>query len=275
MDKCIITVAPTGGMQGKEANPAIPTQPDEIVSDAYECWQEGAAIVHLHSRDKQGRPSQDLNTFIEMKEGIRARTDMVIQFSTGGGIGFTHEQRLSVVDGYPEMASLNCSNNSRGGDIVTVNTQNDIERYARAMAERNIKPEIEMYQPGMFVEVQSLIKKGLIKPPYYVNLIFGVRSGISASVENYLCMKNNAPEGCIFNSFAVGQKSLLIMTLSILDGNHIRVGLEDNIYYRRGELAKGNAQLVARAVRLVRELGREVATPSEAREILGLPPLKS
>ncbi len=274
MDKCIITVAPTGGMHGKERNPNLPEQPDEIIRDVYECYQEGAAIVHLHTRDKQGKPSQDLNTFLELKEGIRAKTDMVIQFSTGGGIGFTHEQRLSVVEGNPEMASLNCSVNSRGGDIVVVNTQNDIERYARAMLERNIKPEMEVYQPGMFVEVENLIQKGLVKPPYLVNIIFGVRSGIQPSIENFLCMKNNAPEGCIFNAFAVGPKSLLITTLSILTGGHVRVGMEDNIYYRRGELVKSNAQFVARAARLIRELGREVASPAEAREILGLPSLK-
>lgn len=278
MEKLIITAALTGGIHGKEANPALPEQPDEIIRDAVDCYNAGAAIVHLHARDKQGRGVGDPKIFSEMNEGIRAQCPVVVQNTTGGP-GIPVEKRILSLDAKPEMASLNMGSvvffvgdKKDIKEQLFMNLRSEIEAFAKAMLERNIKPELEVYNPSMFGEVENLIQKGLLKKPYYVNFVMNVggMGGYAGTPKNLLTMMEHLPEGAVFNVSGVGRAQLPLNTMAILTGGHARVGLEDNVFYRKGELARSNAQFVERVVRVAKEIGREIATPDEARKILGI-----
>jgi 3-keto-5-aminohexanoate cleavage enzyme len=275
MNKLIITAALTGGFHGKEANPNLPEQPDEIVQAAYECWQSGAAMVHLHARDKQGKPTEDVSIHTEIVSRIKAKCDVVVQVSTGGGPGLTPEQRIKVIDSNPEMASLNMGTmvRTRWGDAsLFLNSRSQIEDYAKAMLDKNIKPEMEVCSHSMLVDVENLISKGLIKKPYYVNLVLGMthQGALPAQPKHLLSLIEYLPPDSIFNVSGVGVGQLPLTTLAMILGGHARVGLEDNVFYKKGVLADSNAQLVERTVRLAQELGREIASPSEVRGILQL-----
>ncbi|WP_258360405.1 3-keto-5-aminohexanoate cleavage protein [Moorella sulfitireducens] len=280
-DKVIITVSVTGAMVTKAMTPAVPEQPDEIAQAAYECYNEGAAIVHIHARDRQGKPTGDPAVYGEIHEKIRARCDLILQDSTGGGANLSLEERVKCLEARPEMASLNMGTLLRvsGAYAGTTfsNSPSDIEAWARAMKEREIKPEMEVYSHSMFRDVQNLIDKNLIEKPFYINLVMGMKyqGAVEATPKYLMSLIDFAPAEAIINVSAVGAAQLPLTTMAMVLGCCIRVGLEDNIYYRKGELAKSNAQLVARSVRIARELGKEPATPEEARKILGLKPLKS
>lgn len=278
MEKLIITAALTGGLHGREANPALPEQPAEIVEAAVECWNAGAAIVHLHARDALGKGTGDPEIFREMNEGIRARCPVVIQNTTGGP-GIPVERRILSLDAGPEMASLNMGSvvfftgdRDHPGEVPFINLRSEIEAFAAAMLERGIKPELEVYNPSMFGEVENLIAKGLLSEPCYVNFVMNVggMGGYPGTPQNLLTMIGHLPAGSVFNVSGIGRAQLTMNTMAILLGGHARVGLEDNVFYRKGELATSNARFVERIVRLAGELGREVASPDDARRILGL-----
>ena len=274
-NKVIITVAQTGALVTKGANPNLPEKPEEIVASAYECYNEGAAIVHIHARDERGENTSDAGIFRRIKRGIRDRCDLIIQFSTGGGPNLTQEQRIECLSAEPEMASLNMGSLMRvSGPYAGVPWSNlpaEIERYVTRMRELGVKPEMEVYNLAMFRDVNALIEKGLVDKPYYVNLVLGMRyqGACDATPKVLFTLHEFLPPDAIFNCTAVGPAQPGVTTMAMLLGGCVRVGLEDNIYYRKGELAT-NAQLVARTVRIARELGKEPATPDEAREILGL-----
>ncbi len=276
MGKVIITASVTGGVQTKADNPNLPEQPEEIARTAYECFNEGASIVHLHARDKQGKPTGDPEVFIEIHESIKAKCNIIIQDSTGGGPGLSLEERLACLDARPEMASLNMGSMLRTignmAGTVWVNPRFELEQFAQEMLKRNIKAEMEIYHHGMLREMNNLIHKGLVKKPYYVNLVMGMayQGAVEARAENLTTLVQLLPPDTIFNCSAIGRTQLHITTLSVLLGGYARVGMEDNIYYTKDKLAESNAQLVARSVRIIRELGFDVATPEEAREILGI-----
>lgn len=278
-NKVIITVAQTGAIVTKKINPSVPEQPDEIAASALACYNEGAAIVHIHARDQAGENTADVGIFREIHQKIRAVCPMVIQDSTGGGPNLSQEERIACLEAEPEMASLNMGSMMRiSGKYAGVpwsNMPHEIEYFVGKMNERGIKPEMEVYSHAMLRDVHNLIDKGLIKKPYYVDLVLGMRyqGACDATRENLLTLISMLPADTYFNCAAVGPAQLPMTTLAMLMGGCVRVGLEDNAYYRRGELAT-NAQLVARTVRIARELGKEPATPDEARQILGLPPLK-
>jgi 3-keto-5-aminohexanoate cleavage enzyme len=267
-------------MVNKALTPASPETPEEIAQAAIDCFNEGAAIVHIHAKDPSGKPTGDPAVFGEIHRLIRARCDMVLQDSTGGGANLTLEERLACLDAHPEMASLNMGTLLRvsGAQKGTPfsNAPWDIEAWASRMKEMGIKPEMEVYSHSMFRDVQNLIAKGLIKKPYYVNLVLGMRyqGAVDATPEQLTSMLEFVPEDTMVNVSAVAAAQLPLTTMATVLGCCARVGLEDNIYYRKGELAVSNAQLVARTVRIARELGKEPATPEEARQILGLKPLK-
>lgn len=277
-DKVIITVAQTGALVNKQMNPNVPEQPDEIVESAHACYNEGAAICHIHARDKKGQNTSDIEVFKEIHEGIRGKCNIIIQDSTGGGPELTQEQRINCLNAGPEMASLNMGTLMRiSGPYTGVpwsNMPNEIETYVMRMRESGVKPEMEVYSHAMFRDVNSLIKKGLVGKPYYVNIVLGMRyqGACEATSKTLMSMIDFLPEDAIFNCTAVGLAQLPLTTMAMLLGGCVRVGLEDNIHYLKGELA-ANAQLVARTVRIARELGKEPATPDEARQILGLKPL--
>ena len=277
-DKVIITVAQTGALVNKGMNPNVPEQPDEIVASARECFDEGAAIVHIHARDKEGTNTSDPEIFKEIRDGIRAKCNLIIQFSTGGGPELTQEQRLECLNARPEMASLNMGSlmrvSGKYAGISWSNMPDEIEWYVSRMKELGVKPEMEVYNLAMFRDVNTVIEKGLVDKPYHINLVLGMRyqGACDATPEILSTLYDFLPDDAFFNCTAVGPAQFPITTMAMIMGGCVRVGLEDNIYYRKGELAS-NAQLVARTVRIAREMGKEPATPDEAREILGLRPV--
>jgi 3-keto-5-aminohexanoate cleavage enzyme len=277
-DKVIITVAQTGAwpLVTKSLNPNLPEQPDEIAESAYACYQEGAAICHIHARDKAGKSTGAKEVFQEIHDRIRAKCNIILQDSTGGGPNLTLEQRIECLHAKPEMASLNMGSLMRVSGqykgIAFANLREDIEIYVTRMRDLGIKPEMEVYSHAMFREVENLIKKGLVDKPYYINLVLGMtyQGALDATPKYLNSLIDFFPEDVIFNVTAVGAAQLPLTTMSMILGGCIRVGMEDNTYYRKGELAKSNAQLVARAMRIARELNKEPATPDEARELLRL-----
>ena len=259
----------------KEMTPNLPEQPDEIAESAYACYNEGAAICHIHGRDKQGQNTSDIEAFKAIHKGIRDKCNIILQDSTGGGPNLTQEERINCLNADPEMASLNMGSMMRiSGQYAGVpwsNMPHEIETYVTRMKELGVKPEMEVYSHAMFRDVNDVIKKGLIDKPYYVNIVLGMRyqGACDATPKTLLSMIDFLPEDTIFNCTAVGSAQLPLTTMAMLLGGCVRVGLEDNIYYGKGEFAT-NAQLVARTVRIAGELGKEPATPDEARQILGL-----
>ena len=279
-DKVIITVAQTGALVTKAMNPNLPEQPDEIVESAYACYQEGAAICHIHARDKEGKTTGSKAVFQEIHDKIRAKCNIIVQDTTGGGANLTIEQRIECLQAKPEMASLNMGTMMRVSGpykgTAFANMREDIETYVTRMRELGVKPEMEVYSHAMLREVDNLIQKGLVEKPYYINLVLGMifQGAVEATPKYLTSLIDFLPEETLFNVTPVGAAQLPLTTMGMILGGCIRVGMEDNIYYRKGELVKSNAQFVARAVRIARELNKEPASPEEARRILGLKPMK-
>jgi 3-keto-5-aminohexanoate cleavage enzyme len=275
MKKVIITVALTGGFHGKEANPNLPITPEEISQAAFECWQKGASIAHIHARDKEGKATADVAVYQRIKELVREKCDIVISFSTGGGPNLTPDERIQAAFADPEICSINMGTMVRtrwGEGSLFLNTRSQIEEWARILKDRGIKPELEVYSHPMFVDVTNLIEKQLIKPPYFVNLVLGMthQGALEANTKNLISMIDYLPPDTVFNVTTVGWRQLMLTTLGILLNGNARVGMEDNVYYRKGVLAESNAQLVSRTTRIITELDLEIATPEEARKELGL-----
>lgn len=273
MRKVIVTVSLTGGIQTKEATPYLPEQPDEIAADAYNCYNEGASIAHLHARDINGKPSGDPEIFRNIHSAIRAKCNLILQDSTGGGPGLTFDQRLACLEAGPEMASLNMGSMLRpDGKSTWANPRPELERFAEEMKKRGIKPEMEIYHHGMIREMQNFIDKGLIEKPYYVNFVMNMsyQGAVEGTWQNLVSLVQVMPGDTIFNCCAVGRVQVPITTLAVLLGGNARVGMEDNIYMSKGVLANSNAEMVAKSVKIIRDLGFEIATPEEAREIIGL-----
>jgi len=268
----MITVAATGGMHGKQLNPNLPEQPHEIAESVYACYKEGATIAHLHARDKDGKNTGSAEVFRQIKEEIRKKCDIIVAFSTGGGPGLSVEDRIECATAGPDICSLNMGSLVRFDGSVWPNTPSELEKWASLLKDRGIKPELEVYSHAMYQEIENLKAKGLIDKPYFINLVLGMagRQGtLAATKENLISLIDFLPEDSIFNVTVVGRPQVELTTLGFLLGGNIRVGLEDNIYYSKGMLAK-NEQLIARSVRIVKELGLEIATAVEARQMLGL-----
>jgi 3-keto-5-aminohexanoate cleavage enzyme len=276
-NKFIITVAQTGALVTKKMNPAVPEQPDEIADSAYDCYNEGAAIVHIHARNPNGTTSGHTDIFRDIHERIRKKCNIILQDSTGGGSNLTVEQRTQCLEAGPEMASLNMGTMVRtigeAAGTPFMNTRTEIENFVRRMNQFNVKPEMEIYNVAMIYESTLLIEKGLLKKPYCVTLILGMayQGAQEANVMFLPTYLQYVPPEAFFTTLGVGRIQLDLGILGMVLGGNVRVGLEDNIYYKKGELASSNAQLVARIVRVARELGKEPCTPDEARKILGLP----
>lgn len=269
MSKLIITAAITGAETTKDMNPALPCTPEEQATAAYECWQAGASVVHLHVRDAAGKPSQDLALFEKVSKLIRDRCDLILQFSTGGAVGTPVSERIAPLKLKPEMASLNAGS-INFGDEVFENLPKDITALANEMKRLHIKPEIEVYDLGMLEYGVSLVTSGLVPAPAHFQFVLGTKHGLSGSPENLFYLKSKLPAGCTFAVAGVGRHQLQVAPLAIVSGGHVRVGFEDNVYFSRGVLAKNNAQLVARIKELSLLLLREVANPQESRKILNL-----
>ena len=275
MDKLIITACICGAEVTKEHNPAVPYTVEEIANEAYGAYKAGASIIHLHVRYDDGTPTQDVERFRECFEAIRAKCpDVIIQPSTGGAVGMSNDERLQPITLMPEMATLDCGTCNFGGDDIFVNTENMIKDFGEKMIARGIKPEVEVFDKGMIDMANRLCKKGYIKAPMHFDFVMGVNGGISGEPRDLIFMKESIPQGSTWTVAGVGRYEFPMTVMGILMGGHVRVGFEDNVYLSKGVLAKSNAELVEKVVRLAKEFGREIATPDEAREILGLAPRK-
>jgi len=271
-DPVIITAALTGGIHGKEANANLPETPEEIGRAAAAVEEAGAAIVHLHAREPNGERSFETERFQEIDDAVRRYTDdIVIQHSTGG-TGAPDEVRHQSLrtDPPPEMASLDMGPVNRYDHLTSENTRGLIDDLHTEMVDRGIKPELEAFNDGHINEVHHLLERREVADPIYATVIFGDGTLSRPRPRNLLNAIDNLPEGALFNTLGFGRHQLPFAAMGILFGGNVRVGLEDNVYYRRGELASSNEQLVRRVAAVAEALGRNIATPSQARDILGL-----
>ncbi len=271
MEKLIITACICGAEVTKEQNPNVPYTVEEIAREAKSAYDAGAALIHLHVREDDGKPTQRAQRFSECIEAIKAVCpDAIVQVSTGGAVGMTNDERLQPLTLNPEMATLDCGTCNFGGDEIFVNTENMIIDFAKQMNERNCKPEIEVFDKGMIDMAIRLNKKGYIKAPMHFDFVMGVNGGISGEARDLVFMKESIPAGSTWTVAGVGRYEFSMAAMGIIMGGHVRVGFEDNVYIDKGVHAKSNGELVERVVRLAKELGREIASPQEARQILGL-----
>jgi 3-keto-5-aminohexanoate cleavage enzyme len=276
-DKVIISCALTGAMTPKEKNPAVPVTPQEIADAAYESWKAGAAIVHLHMRDDEWKGTMDRDRFAETVRLIRQHEDcdVVINCTSSGGFVFSEEERLVHFETIPEIEMGSCdigSFNWADGQIFD-NNPGFLKKLLNVFNTHDIKPEVEIFDMGMLGNAKYYIEKlGLIKKPMWTQLVLGVLGGMDATVENLLYLVRHLPENTVWSATGIGTAHLPIMYAALALGGHIRVGLEDNLYMARGQKAT-NPMMVERAVRVVKEFGKQPATPAEAREILGIKPL--
>ncbi|MFX1378993.1 MAG: 3-keto-5-aminohexanoate cleavage protein [Promethearchaeota archaeon] len=274
MEKLIITAAICGAEVTKEHNPRIPYTIEEIGNEAESAYSAGASIIHLHVREDDGTPTQDKERFRLCIEKIKSKCpDAIILPSTGGAVGMTNEERLQPIylEPAPEMATLDCGTmNWIGGDEIFVNTENTIINFAEEMNKLGIKYELECFDKGMVDTALRLHDKGYIKDPMHFNFMLGIKGGINATPRDLLFLVNSIPKNSTYCVGAIGRYEFPMITLSIIMGGHARVGFEDNIYLSKGKLAKTNGEFVEKVVRIANELGREIASPSETRKILGL-----
>jgi 3-keto-5-aminohexanoate cleavage enzyme len=272
MADTIITVAPTGAWPTKEHNPAIPLTPREIAEDVFECWQAGAAVAHLHMRDDEGKGTMDKGRFIETVGRIRERCDVVLNLTTSGDLNATDETRMAhLIELKPELASYDAGTMNWMHSTLFLNHPAFLETLADVMNQSGVKPEIEVFDAGMFYNAMHYMKKGVLRGPGYFQFVLGAAGGIGATVENLVFLKGLLPPDAVWSAFGIGAAHLPILFATLALGGHIRVGMEDNVLYAKGRLAKNNAEFVARAGRIVGEANGTVATSSSARKILGLP----
>jgi 3-keto-5-aminohexanoate cleavage enzyme len=270
MNPVIITCAITGAETTREKQPTLPVTPDEQATAAFDAVQAGASIIHLHVRDEQGRPSQDVARFKLSIDAIRAKAPgVIIQISTGGAVGESIENRAKPLELKPEMASLNLGTMNFGDDVF-FNHPRDIVGLAAKMHTLGIMPELEIYEMGMLESALRLAKQGIIREPLHFQFVLGVPGGMSGEIANLLSLVSRVPAGMHWGVAGVGRYQLPLAVQALTLGGHVRVGFEDNIFYRKGELAKSNSQLVERVVRVARELDRPVATLEQARKMLGI-----
>jgi 3-keto-5-aminohexanoate cleavage enzyme len=271
MEKLIITAAICGAEVLKEHNPAVPYTVAECVREARSAREAGASIIHLHVRHDDGTPTQDKARFREVMKAIRAACpDVIIQPSTGGAVGMTDDERLQPTELRPEMATLDCGTLNFGGDEVFMNTENTIKYFGKRMIELGIKPELECFDKSMIDMALRLHKKGFINAPMHFDFVMGVNGGIGGELRDFLFLRESIPAGATYTVAGIGRHEFPLAAAAIIDGGHVRVGFEDNVYLSRGVLARSNGELVAKVARLAGELGREIACPDEARRVLGL-----
>jgi uncharacterized protein (DUF849 family) len=301
-EKIIITCAITGSIHTPTMSPYLPITPDQIADEAVKAAEAGAAIVHIHVRDPtDGRPSSDLNLYRQVLTKIKERSDVVICVTTGGGLGMTAEERIRVVPEFePEMCSFNMGSMNfalyhllgaikefkyswerkyleMSEDFVFKNTFKDLKVFVETMYKYGTKPECECYELSHIWNVYHLWKESVIKTPVHLQFVLGIRGGIGATPESLIYMKQTADNlfgagNYTWSALAAGRWEFPLCTLAAMMGGHVRVGLEDNLFLRKGVLAKSNAELVEKMVRIIEDVigWREVATPDDARKILGL-----
>jgi uncharacterized protein (DUF849 family) len=296
--KVIITAAVTGAVHVPSMSPYLPITPQEIIEDAVKAYQAGAAVVHVHARNPvDGRPDSDIGLMRQIVTGIKKQCDAVVCITTGASQLMTPEERLRpVAELKPELASCNAGSVNfvltpiaeklketkfdweipyleSTKDNVFRNTFLELEKFITTMNENNTRPEFEVYDVGMINNIAYLLKNGLIKRPLYIQFVMGILGGIPATVDNLVFLYNTAREQLGEFNWSVGsagRTQLPLAAVALAMGGNVRVGLEDNLYIKRGVLAKSSAEQVAAIKKIAEILGLEAATPDEARSILGL-----
>lgn len=271
-NKVILTVAPTGAWPSKKDTPYIPLQPADIAKEVIDCWKAGASIAHIHVRDDQDLSSMNFEKFEETVRLIReSGCEIAINLTTSGQLGLSDEERMKhIIALKPDLASYDCGSMNWMHSTIFENSPKFLEKLGLCMQENNIKPEIEIFDAGMVYNAIYYLKKGILKAPLHFQFVLGAAGGMDATVENLIFLKNLIPEGSTWGALGIGKNHLPIMYAAIALGGHVRVGMEDNIYYSKGVLAESNVEFVERVKRLVAEIGKEVATPDEARQILAI-----
>ena len=298
MEKVIITAALTGAAHTPSMSPYLPITPDELAEEAIKSYEAGAAVAHIHVRDPEtGKPNNKIELFREVAVKVKKQCNMVLSFTTGGGFGPSDEERLRVVQELkPELCTFNMGSMNFGifpmeqkyreykfawekpyldmtYDYIFPNTFKSLVKFAETMNQNGTKPEMEIYDVGMIGNAHWLIKQGFIKSPVYIQFVMGILGGIPATVDNLVFLHRTARESIgdfVFSVAAAGKVQMQMMATSLALKGNVRVGLEDSLFTGKGQLAKSNAEQVEKAVQLVNALGLEVATPADAREILGL-----
>ncbi len=289
MPPLIVSCAITGGVHGKEYNENLPETPEEQAEQTLEAYKAGASIVHVHARNPEcwWLTSSNPEDYLKINALIRSKCpDIIINNTTGGGPELTMEQRMASIYANPELCSLNLGpfvmkmqlrerkpplphpREAFLFDRCTPASYADISHFAKTMKEKGIKPEMELYHPGMYWVVQDLIAQGLVEPPYDIQFVMGFQTGSFPTPANLLTLVSELPPSSVFSVIGVGPFQMPMNVMGILLGGHVRVGMEDNVYYSKGRKLKNNAEAVARIVRIAREMGREIATPQQAREML-------
>jgi uncharacterized protein (DUF849 family) len=297
-EKAVITAAITGSIHTPTMSEYLPITPKQIADEAVRAYEAGAAVCHVHARNPEtGMPIPDVNLMKEIITSIKSRCNMIVCITTGGGLGMTVEQRVAPVTLYkPELASFNAGSInfalfpviprykewkfewekmylSMSEDFIFPNTFKSMREYCATFKEHGTKPEFEIYDAGMVNNVAFMIQAGYVQKPVYIQFVMGVLGGITPSSENLLFLVDYARKligDFEFSVCVAGRAQFPICTQSLLIGGNVRVGLEDNLYLDKGQMAKSNAEQVAKMVRIAKELGIEPATPDEARKILGL-----
>jgi 3-keto-5-aminohexanoate cleavage enzyme len=271
MEKLIITVALTGNVPIKELNPNVPVTSDQIAADVQRCFDAGASVFHVHARDSNQKPTLDIAVYKANVRRIKEWTpQVIIQLSTGARAGKEWEDRVRPIRLLPEMGSFTTGSNNLPG-IVYENSPQFIDYLARVYQETGVKPEIEVFETGMINNALFLQKKGLIQPPLHFDFVLGAPGSMPGTVKNLQFLSETIPAGSTWCVAGIGKSELLLSAAAIAMGGHVRVGLEDNLFLPDGSPAS-NPLLVEKIVRIAREIGREIATPDEARSILSLNP---
>jgi 3-keto-5-aminohexanoate cleavage enzyme len=273
MEKLIISVGITGSRITRQQTPYIPISPEEIARSGIEAWKAGASILHVHVRDpKTGLGTQDLSIFKEVVDRILSETDAILCLTTSGipGRNLPISERLNPLSLNPELVSFDAGSINMG-EHVFLNLPEFLEALAKETLERGIKPELEAFEVGMVYTCLRYLEKGLLKPPLHFQFVLGTTAGMPATPKSLLHLSEIIPQGSTWSVIGIGPGQLPMAMMGMIMGGHVRVGLEDNIYYSKGVLAKSNEELVDRVVRIAKEFGREVAKPQESRKILSLP----
>ena len=289
-EKIFITCAVTGNLTTPEQTPHLPVTPEQISDACLGAAEAGAAIVHIHVRDPAtGRPSMELEYYRDVVERIRAKnTQLILNITTGPGGRFVPsqdeprvaapgttlmapEKRVAHIEALrPEICTIDLNTMNSGGEVV-INTPGNVRRMAKVMREAGVKPEVELFDSGDIALMHDLLKDGSLEGPVLCSFVMGVRYGFQPSPETVIYARNLLPESAQFTAIGIGRAAFTTVAQSYLAGGHIRVGLEDSVYLERGQLATSNAAMVEKARRIVEDLGAQIATPREAREIIGLP----
>lgn len=268
--KTIISAALTGAVSPKAKNPNIPCTPKEIAEDAVKCWKAGAAIVHIHMRDDEFKGSMDKDRFKETVKMIRNECDVVINLTSSGEINVPFERRMDhIAEIKPEIGTFDAGSINVLPDGIFDNTAAFLTKLGNVMLEANVKPEVEIMDLGMIAAAEYYVSKGVLKAPVHFQFVLGFFSGAPATPENLTYLVGKLPKDSTWSAFGIGNAHLPILYTAIAMGGHVRVGLEDNLFYAPGKLAT-NVDFVNRAARVIKEFNNEVATPADARQMLGL-----